>query len=389
MRITLLFKSYGPYHLARLRALARRHDVLPLEFSAIDCDYDWRADEQKRDMNVRSLANVGDGRHARMRTLRAELERFKPDAVAIPGYSEADSLAAACLCRSLGIASILMSDTHDGTAQRSFMRTGLKRRLIAMFDAALVAGTPHADYLTAIGFDRKRIALGYDVVDNRHFAYRACIGSNAPNALPARYFCCARLVDKKNIAGLLDAFTRYRQRTSENAWDLVIAGDGPLRENLLRRISERGMTNSIHMLGARCYDDLPLLYQNAGAFVLPSLNDEWGLVVNEAMAAGLPVLVSRAAGCCHDLVRDGINGYTFAPDDGDRLSGLLQTIAHSPASVRAQMGEASRHIIQRWDLERFVDGMTEAAILARAHQNPSRAVAAHAIALALSYRSSV
>jgi hypothetical protein len=161
MRIALLFRSYGPYHLARLRAARSQASILALEFSNIDKEYDWNVVEKKREAKVRYLCPHGVSRQQIMSNLTTELLRFAPDAVAIPGYSETLCLQAACLCRKLNIPVILMSDSHALQQNRKPSRELLKKSLLPLFDSALVAGTPHTDYLERLGFPRDKIAVGW------------------------------------------------------------------------------------------------------------------------------------------------------------------------------------------------------------------------------------
>ena len=109
------------------------------------------------------------------------------------------------------------------------------------------------------------------------------------------------------------------------------------------------------MPGFKQYGELPLYYANAGAFVHASTTEQWGLVVNEAMASGLPVLVSERCGCAPDLVETGRNGYTFDPHDVDALARLMLDMA-SDACDRAAMGRASREIVARWSPATFAEG---------------------------------
>jgi glycosyltransferase involved in cell wall biosynthesis len=186
---------------------------------------------------------------------------------------------------------------------------------------------------------------------------------------------------------LIDAFRRYRDMTAEQTWDLTIAGDGPLYGAIARRVAELSLTEHVYLVGRKAYDELPALYASADAFVFPSLSETWGLVVNEAMAAGLPVLVSKGIGCHPDLVWEGINGHVFDPADTAQLATLLYEIASTPN--RLAMGDASLRIIRDWDLNRFSSGLIEAAVAAyssRSHKKPRTAVA---MAAALSYRASM
>ncbi|WP_245279949.1 glycosyltransferase family 4 protein [Hyphomicrobium sp. 99] len=392
MRIALLFRSYGPYHLARLNALRQRHSVLALEYSDFDGDYGWDERERKRDAGVIALSQTKSAAEPRTRVtkkLAAELERFRPDAVAIPGYSEAFALAALRICNALGIPTVLMSDSYAGSAGGKFGRETLKRQLMPLYQSAFVAGSPHAEYLSALGFPAEKITTGFDVVDNRHFAKRDATGDvytrqKRRNVPQAYFFCCARFIAKKNLPFLVEAFARYRCRQLNDAWDLVLAGDGPLRQGIARRASELSVESSVHILGHRSYADLPDLYASAGACILPSITDEWGLVVNEAMAAGLPVLVSKGAGSHRDLVQSGVNGYVFDPKNADELAGLMVIIATS--TKRTEMGAASRRIIAGWDIDRFAEGLTRAAEIARASRYGQRSHIGTAVATALSLR---
>ena len=182
--------------------------------------------------------------------------------------------------------------------------------------------------------------------------------------LPERYFLAvARFVPKKNLPLLLEAFASYRATAGDASWDLVLVGDGPLRGNLEQRIRQQGLEGAVQLQGFLQYEKLPALYGLASAFILPSTSEQWGLVVNEAMAAGLPVAVSSACGSAEDLVQKGVNGWTFEPTDLPSLANLLAEIASCPALER--MGRASQTIISRLDASAFGEGLLQALQVAR------------------------
>ncbi len=137
--------------------------------------------------------------------------------------------------------------------------------------------------------------------------------------------------------------------------------------------------------GYKQYDELPAYYGLASAFVMPSLSETWGLVVNEAMAAGLPVIVSDRCGCAPDLVREGRNGLLFDPRDADALAGAMGHLAHGGAD-RASMGEASRAIIAGWGPGRFALGLRAAVDAALTAPRPSATPTGRALLWALSNR---
>ena len=134
----------------------------------------------------------------------------------------------------------------------------------------------------------------------------------------------------------------------------MLVGDGPEREALAARGVE-----GVEWAGAQQVEALPGYYGRAGAYVHPATSDPWGLVVNEAMASGLPVLVSTGAGCAPDLVQD--NGGTFDPDDTEALAGHLARLTGLAPEARAELGRRSQEIIAGYSLEAFADGLWDAA----------------------------
>jgi glycosyltransferase involved in cell wall biosynthesis len=130
-----------------------------------------------------------------------------------------------------------------------------------------------------------------------------------------------------------------------------LVGDGPLKPRLLQLRQRLGLGEDLLLPGFKQYPELPEYYGLAGAFILASTVEEtWGLVVNEAMASGLPVLVSERCGCASDLVANGRNGFTFDPFNVSQLAHLMSRIA-DPQTDRSAMGAASREIIADWSPE--------------------------------------
>jgi glycosyltransferase involved in cell wall biosynthesis len=242
-----------------------------------------------------------------------------------------------------------------------------KKQIIGLFNSALVAGREQSSYLESLGMPHSKISLGFDVVDNKHFSLGAAHARKNSEflrrrlGLPARYFLlCNRLVPVKNIETVIVAFASFHKNKAAEGWQLIIAGHGRMREMLVQFAQERGVLNDIQFRGAETYEQLPVLYGLAEAFILPSWSETWGLVVNEAMAAGLPVIVSTHVGCVHELVQHGSNGYIFNPNDADRLSELMLGLAKNDR-LRAEMRRCSERIISDWDLSRFVEGILLAA----------------------------
>jgi len=222
------------------------------------------------------------------------------------------------------------------------------------------------------------IFVGYDVVDNNYFSVSSAGASAQPQKwrrklnLPICYFLAsARFIPKKNLALLLRAYRLFLDRCADrligdSEWQLILLGDGELRPEIEEEIRKLGLCDHVLLPGFRQLGELPAFYGLAGAFVLPSTTEQWGLVVNEAMAAGLPVLVSERCGCASDLVENGKNGFTFNPFDIGEIADRMFEIATMKPQERDAMGKASQEIIARWSPEAFANGLQQAVDFALA-----------------------
>ena len=120
----------------------------------------------------------------------------------------------------------------------------------------------------------------------------------------------------------------------------------------------------MHLPGFVQYEELPMYYALAGAFVHASISEPWGLVVNEAMASGLPLIVSRKCGCVPELLEEARNGFSFSPEDVDELATLLLRMAAFSDAERELMGRRSSRIVDSWSVERFANGLRDAVTAA-------------------------
>lgn len=371
MHIAVIFYRLGPYHHARLQAAARHCALTAIELTEVDKYYAWAPESRQRGYPIEALVEAGSIddlplAEARRRMV-ATLDRVSPDVVAIPGWHNKLALSALQWCRLNDRPAIMMSESTSDDFPRRGPKERLKGRLVRMASAALVGGTPHRNYITQLGMPPESVFLGYDVVDNAYFESRSAIARNMADAerarltLPASFFLASsRFIEKKNIPTLIEAYDRYRQKAGTGAWHLVVLGDGPMRTQIEDDIRRRKLEEWVSLPGFRQYDELPTYYALAGAFVHASTTEQWGLVVNEAMAAGLPVVVSDRCGCAPDLVAAGVNGFTFPPQDAAALAQRLTEVA-APGFDRQGMGERSQEIVAEWGTERFADGLITAA----------------------------
>jgi glycosyltransferase involved in cell wall biosynthesis len=291
------------------------------------------------------------------------LDDEDPQAVVITGYYYPAMRAAARWAQRRGRASIFMGDSQWGDRRRLALREWAKGWWVRRhYDAAFAAGERTVEYLMRMDFPRERIWTGYDVVDNQAFADGAAtVRSQADSlrarlGLPVRYFLfVGRFAPEKNVLRMLEAYARYRQAAGRRAWGLVLVGGGPLETELRARAQE---LRDVVFAGFQQVDAVPAYYGLASCLVLPSISETWGLVVNEAMAAGLPVLVSHRCGCVPELVQPGVNGYVCDPLDTEGIARLLGVMS-SETSDAEKMGEASRQIVALYTPETWAQTLAD------------------------------
>src|SRR6266480_3229582 len=380
--IAVVFHHIGPYHHARLNAAADRLSVTGIEWSAKGYDAWGVAEAPPRYQKISLFPEATDHYPARATLRRAfcsALEHVNPDVVAVNGWNNFGSLAAANCCVDRGIPRVVMSESARGDEPRTWWKEIIKRRIVDLYAAALVGGQRHFEYLVELGMPRERIFTGYDVVDNDWFARRAIEIRNShlrrgyggqaafeirkKYALPENYFLAsARFIEKKNLSSLIRAYAEYREKwKGDTPWDLVLLGDGPMRDTLNTQLATLNLQAQVHLPGFKPYDELPVYYGLAKAFVHASTTEQWGLVVNEAVASGLPVIVSERCGCVPELVRG--NGFTFDPIDERELPSRLLQIGSLSDDERRSLGDASYRIAANFAPDRFGEGLEQAAAM--------------------------
>lgn len=383
LAVAVVFHHIGPYHHARLNAAADRLTVTGVEWSAKAYDAWGAGDSPERYRKVslfREATENYPGKRELRRAFSSALEQANPDVVAVNGWNNFGSLVAANCCIHRGIPMVVMSESARQDEPRKWWKEMIKRRIVDLYSAALVGGQRHADYLIELGMRRERIVTGYDVVDNEYFRQKAEeIRSQRSEvrqkyALPENYFlAAARFIEKKNLPTLIRAYAEYRQRweirsqksgvSDDSApWDLVLLGDGPLRGTLNSQLSTLNLNEHVHLPGFKPYDELPVYYALANAFVHASTTEQWGLVVNEAIASGLPVIVSNRCGCAPELVQG--NGFIFDPTDEHELAARLLEMACLSHDDLARFGQTSHTIAAGFGPDRFGEGLEQTARVA-------------------------
>lgn len=365
-RLAVLHHYFGPYHLARARHLRglMGDSVRFLQLASSGHLRPWTADagDVPLETAVEGAALEDIPPHTLAEGLERLLDRVAPTVLAIAGYGDAGMRGAAQWARRHGAWSVMMSDSQYRDWPRRLWKERLKRHWVSRhFDAAFVSGASAAAYAESLGIPGHRIWRGYDVVDNDLFARRAVEARQdegrlrAEMDLPQNFLLfVGRFIPEKNLPRLIDGFALAADRPALKGWELVMVGSGPLEEEVRRRAAPLG--RRVRFCGFQQLDRLPAYYGLARALLLPSVSESWGLAVNEAMASGLPVIVSRQCGCATDLVFPGLNGAIVDPYDPRDIARAITEIA-SDGQRRLDYGVASRRIVETFSLEMWSKGL--------------------------------
>jgi glycosyltransferase involved in cell wall biosynthesis len=299
-----------------------------------------------------------------------EIRRGRYDALIVHGHHYAANLLAIVAAKSVGTSVLVRGEAHLGLQRggaKRLLRQPVMRLFYRFIDRALAIGTANADYYRSLGVAEGKIFVAPYSVDNARFtaesrltaqerlSWRARFG--VPPEAPAILYA-AKFTRRKHPDDLLKAAVRLRELTSTR-FTVVMCGAGEMEAELRAYCQAEGLDNVV-FTGFVNQAELPKLYGACDVFVLPSENEPWGLAVNEAMCANLPVVVSREVGCVRDLIDEGDNG--FAPEAGD-IEGWAQALRRlvDDPDFRARAGAASLERVSRWGY-RECQAALEAAI---------------------------
>lgn len=206
----------------------------------------------------------------------------------------------------------------------------------------------HADAITYNGPSCRRYLKQLGVSDDKlfPFPYAADDRNEPPQRLPSepepnrKLLVLGQLNQRKGVMQALDAVAGYARKHPSQCWDLTFIGSGPLSQALANFAVPANL--KVNMAGSIDPTELPLKLNDYGVLLFPTLADEWGLVVNEAMRAGLPVIGSRYAQASTTLIDEGRNGWLFSPDNPDELHRCLQEVHATSADRMREMRESAR-----------------------------------------------
>jgi glycosyltransferase involved in cell wall biosynthesis len=237
---------------------------------------------------------------------------------------------------------------------RGRLRRGIRRILLHAADAVVVHGASGSRYVHSLGAPVDKICAVPHTIPIQDFSR---VEHTRPEAVRYRLIHVGQLIERKGILEFLDCLAEWALAHPDAAVDVAFAGDGPLEREIHSFKTPSNVT--IELVGPVTYSDLPDLYGRFGILLFPTLADSWGVVVQEAMAAGLPVLGSMRSEAVVELVDDGATGWVFNPDDRAQMLDALDRAMTARLEEIDRMGEAARQtalrLSPRWGAERFAE----------------------------------
>ena len=298
-----------------------------------------------------------------------EVRSGKYDAIWLNGYNYAVYLIAFVAAKTKGLPVFMRSETHLGLRRprwKRWLRDSVLSIVYRWINGFFVIGSANRAYYRSLGVPQDKIFDVPYTVDNERFISASELTAEQradvrkeyglPADKPVVLFA-SKFMPRKHPADVIRAMERlWNQGLSAS---LFMVGSGELDQDLRDLSTSLGIMDSVVFGGFINQAALPRVYAGCDVFVLPSENEPWGLIVNEAMCAGLPVVVSSEVGCVYDLVKDGDNGYRISSGSITSLETALEKIL-TDEERRHRMGEASLSIIQGWSYEQCRKGIAQA-----------------------------
>jgi glycosyltransferase involved in cell wall biosynthesis len=364
MKAMILYEHCSPHQViaveaARAAFTEAGHTLVPAELYSGSLDYGWTFADMARPPEWICFfpGHQQISNWQRFRETLKQIKQQKIDVLVVNGWYSKFVWWLRAIKSTLRCKLVIVSDSVQWDHPRSALKEKVKSWLVRGMDAGFVAGQPQREYLHALGMPLNRMALGNDVVNNA--LYSSVPAPIAQSNRPLIIGTAARLIPKKNLAVAMQSLSVVQQSQRELNIEWRIAGRGPLEVELKQHAED--LRAPVVFQGFVGYHDMPGFYGGIDLYWQPSLSEPWGLVINEAMASGRPVLVSDRCGCALDLVTSE-TGWIHGVSSESMVAGLRDAIRQHVCWP--SMGDAARRWIDQWGPSRFADGLLESCRIA-------------------------
>ncbi len=339
MRIAILWKGPSGYMNASVDALSRRlgSDLLYLVYSSHSgAPYASELPEHRPAFVLDRSSE----------TVAKYLDDFQPDVLLVSGWDAPEFMKAVRAWQKRAVCLLFMDNQWLRKPKQVLGIATRKLFVRRLFQGVLVPGERQVQFARMLGFESSRILQG---------GYSCDVAAFSPPAPPSvrtpTFLVCNRLVESKGVADLLAAYVEYRSQT-ERPWDLVVCGTGPLAASF-------DGVPGVQMRGFVQPSALSAEFHAAGALLLASHFEPWGVVVHEAAVAGLPVICTDSVGASVHLVADGASGYLVPTGNISLLAGAMAKLSNLTEVQRHRMSCVSRGLSNGFSNERWATNVLE------------------------------
>ncbi len=358
-----VWDNFGPMHADRVDAVARHlsgEPVVGLELFSQSDTYAWDSASGSAFEKVTLFPgrNWGDvsGHKIAFRIL-SECRRRKLRHVFLCNYDQPGIFLAGVLLRAAGRRVYVMGCSKFDDLERTLWREVAKTAFFLPYKGAIASGYRSVDYMRFLGVPKQCVVGEYNTLSIDRI--RALSGKEpAPGGTPHadRHFTIvARFVPKKNLPMMVDAYRRYRERTTAPR-DLHICGSGPMENELRARVAALGLADHVIFRGFLQTEGIAAALGDTLALILPSVEEQFGNVVIEAQAMGVPCILAVNCGARDKLLRSGVNGFLAEPDNPDGFAYFMRVLAEDETQWR-QMARAAFASAEGGDVARFVEAV--------------------------------
>ncbi|MGA8088990.1 MAG: glycosyltransferase family 4 protein [Terracidiphilus sp.] len=364
-KLVFVWDNFGPLHADRCNAVARkfegRQQVIGLELAGLSKVYDWVPESGPHFRKItlvtgRTLEEIPFPTRF-TKTLGACLSMGRDSQFFMCHYQDLAIFGVAVVLRLMGRRVFTMGCSKFDDYERNLGREFLKSMLFLPYIGAIASGVRSRDYIRFMGLPASRIQPSYNTVSVARI--RALAGSPpAPEGVDfsARHFTIvARMVPKKNVSTALKAFALYASQVP-NPRHLRLFGTGPLEAELHQQARLDGIAELVHFEGFRQTAEISRAFGSSLALLLPSIEEQFGNVAPEALAMGLPVILSDNCGCRDVLVRSGVNGFVIEPDNPVGMAYFMRQLSEDESLWR-RMSTASQQFVEKADAARFAEAV--------------------------------
>jgi len=315
--------------------------------------------------------SVGDFKYHVNPSIVWELLRGRYNVVILGGCCDFTTQLAFIYCKLAKVPLILWSEgIASAQSKLGKLASPFTNRIVASVDSVIVPGEQSRQYHIECGAISERVVIAPSIVNNEYYIKqydklrpeKSQLKKDRKIKHDKIILYVGQLIERKGVQYLISAYKLFKRDYNDAC--LVIVGDGPIKDNLQEMCIKQKIDDVI-FTGWISETEKVIYYSIADVFVLPTLEDVWGLVVNEAMCCGLPIITTNAAGCSIDLVENGYNGFIVNSGDVEQLYYALLNVFESPVK-HDQMGIRSLEKIQRnFSVDKAVNGFLLAIKYAR------------------------